>query len=198
MDRIISDSYIKGTKQTWTFDQADEFNRRILAVNDMYGWLYQQGILEKVSFQFKDYSAGTYFALDAKDLLPYRAVMEKSGLPEAALAVRHIFDEEYTPCHYSGAIELGWTMSSYRSIDGCVGRTWECSMIKGLNEDVIYGIQKILEVQGPKAAITAAFATYDWKPSDLVKQSSLDSTIQAAQAKSADQSADRKETSLER
>lgn len=183
MVRIICDSYIKGEKQTWGTDKADEFNRRILAINNMYGWLYQKGILEKVSFQWKDYKAGTYFAFDAKDLAPYRAQMESCGLPDAALAVQHIFDQEYSPCHYSGAIQLSWSMSSYRSVDGCVGRSWECGLIQGLNVPAIYGIQGVLESQGPKAAITAAFATYDWRPSDIVKESSLDNKIQKANGK---------------
>ena len=198
MERIICDIYIKGEKQTWGSDKTDEFNRRILAINNMYGWLYQQGILEKASFQWKDYLAGTYFALDVKDLAPYRSQMENSGIPDAELAVQHIFDREYSPCHYSGAIQLSWTMSTYRSVDDCVGHSWECGLIQGLNLPAIYGIQAVLEAQGPKAAVSAAFAIFKWRPSDLVKESSLDSAIQKASAKRTEAPQRSQDSSLDR
>ena len=162
MARIIADIYTKGSKHIWGDDPGDEFNQRILAVNDMYGWLYNQGILEKVSFEFKDYDDATFFALDAKDLAPYRVEMEASQAKGAALAVRHIFDEDYTPCTYSGAIELGWTMMSYRSVDGCVGRSWECGLVKGLNTDGIYEVADVRDGQGVKAAVQFLFSQFDW------------------------------------
>lgn len=164
MERIIVDTYSKQEKQTWGNDLNDAFNRKILAVNDMYGWLYDQGILEKVAFQFKDYEDATHFALDAKDLAPYREQMKISGLPEARLAVHHIFDENYSPCVYSGAIELGWTMMCYRGVDGCVGRSWECDLIKSLNTDGIYEVAKVKDDQGVRAAVTTLFGQFDWKP----------------------------------
>lgn len=175
MARIISDSYIKGEKQIWGDDPKDAFNQKILAVNNMYGWLYQQGILEKVSFVFKDYAEGTHFALNAKDLEPYRREMEECGAESAALAVHHIFDEEYTPCVYSGAITLGWTMSTYRDVDGCVGRSWECDLIKCLNTEGIYDIANIRDEQGVKAAVVALYSQFDWNP-----------TLQEEQARQAD------------
>ena len=98
MLRIISDAYVKENKRIWGTDPTTEFNQKILAVNNMYGWLYNQGLLEKVCFEFKDYSDGVEFALDVKDLEPYRSEMEACGVDGATLAVRHIFDEPYTPC----------------------------------------------------------------------------------------------------
>lgn len=162
MSRIISDTYIKQNKQTWGDDPNSLFNRRILAVNNMYGWLYEKGILEKVSFVFKDYDGTAYFALNASDLLPYRKEMEKAQIDGAALAVRNIFDEPYTPCVYSGAIELGWTMSTYRSVDGMVGRSWECGMIQHLNTEGIYKISDIRDKLGVKAAVKALYDQFDW------------------------------------
>jgi len=169
MNRIISDSYIKGTKQIWGNDPSDEFNRRILAVNNMYGWLYQQGILKKVAFKMKDYSDIAYFAFGVNDLLQYRRLMEKSGLPDAALAVHHIFDEEYRPCIYSGAIELGWTMRTYRDFDGTVGRSWECDLVRHLDSPSVLDIVQIQEQEGIRAAVHSVFELSEFEPSDLTK-----------------------------
>ena len=173
--RILVDSYTKGEKYLFgsTPSQREEnaaFNRRISAVNRMYGWLYDQGILGKVSFEFKDYSSDTEFALDVRDLIPYRQAMENSGIEDAETAVYYIFDADCTPCHYSGAIELGWTMSTYRNVDGCVGRSWECGLIRGLNTDGIYEVSRVREEKGTKEAVKALFAQYTWGPSDLCRE----------------------------
>lgn len=182
MERIICDSYIKGQKDIWGDDPNTEFNQRILAVNEMYGWLYKQGILERVSFEFKDYSFGTCFALDVKDLEPYREQMEQSGLDGAELAVRNIFDEKYTPCMYSGAIELGWSMATYRDVDGCVGRSWECGLVQGLSVKYIYDyVLPVLQEKGAREAVKVLFEVYPWKESDLDKKQSLDGAIAAAE-----------------
>lgn len=162
MARIISDMYVKEDKHIWGNDPNEEFNKRILAVNEMYGWLYEKGILEKVSFEFRDYEDAAYFALDAKDLMPLRRQMEASGCQNASLATRHIFDESYTPCTYSGAIELGWTMMSYRDVDGCVGRSWECGLVKNLDSEGIYEVARVRDESGVKAAVSALYAQFDW------------------------------------
>lgn len=170
MERIISDTYAKQNKTLWSDDLSDPFNKRILAVNEMYGWLYKHGILEQISFVFKDYGNMTYFALDTKELLPYRKAMECSGLENAKLAVSHIFDEEYTPCRYSGAIQLGWPMATYRSVDDTVGRSWECSLVVGLGTKEIYDVLDVKESKGVKEAVKAAFQEYNWRPTITDKQ----------------------------
>lgn len=167
--RIIVDDYVKGTKEIWGEDPSDEFNRRILAVNNMYGWLYQQGILKEVCFEMKDYSNITYFAFDAKDLQKYRDAMEKSDVQDAALAVHHIFEKEYTPCIYSGAIELGWTMRAYRDFDGTVSRSWECDLVKHLDSPSVLDIEEIRKRDGIQAAIHSVFELSGFEPSDIAK-----------------------------
>ena len=168
MTRIITDSYFKKDKPIWDLDidspRNQEFNRKILAVNDMYGWLYEKGILRDVSFEFKDYSDMSYFALDVKDLGPYRSEMEKSGLKDASLAVHHIFDEEYTPCQYSGAIQLGWTMNTYRDIDESVGSSWETGLIQHLNSSAVHKILDIQREKGVKAAVSKTFELSGFEP----------------------------------
>lgn len=164
MERIILDKYIKGKKQIWGEDPFEPFNHRILSVNNMYGWLYEQGILREESFKFKDYSDMSYFALDVKDLEPFREQMLNSGVEGAELAVQHIFDEDYTPCLYSGAIQLSWTMLSYRDFDGTVSRSWECGMIQGLQSHTVLDVEQIKNEQGVKAAVEATFDFYGLEP----------------------------------
>lgn len=168
MERIILDYYDKDTKQLWDLDAESldtrRFNKKILAVNNMYGWLYEQGILRELSFKFKDYSDMAYFALDVKDLERYREMMVNSGVEDAELAVHHIFDEAYSPCLYSGAIQLSWLMMTYRDFDGTVGRSWECGLVKGLNSLTVLDIEQTKNEKGVKAATEMAFDLYGFVP----------------------------------
>ncbi len=169
MERILLDYYAKETKHIWGDDPNTPFNQQIVAVNNMYGWLYEQGILRGASFKFKDYSDMSYFALDVKDLEPYREQMVKSGVEGAELAVQHIFDEKYTPCLYSGAFQLGWTMMTYRDFDGTVSRSWECGVVQGLASHTVLDVEEIKNTQGIQAAVAQAFDWYDLEP-DLFDQ----------------------------
>ena len=173
MARVICDCYVKGEKHIWSNPDhnpdTEAFNRKIVAVNDMYGWLYAQGVLEKVSFVFKDYLNDCYFAFDAKDLESYREDMEQSGVPEAALAVEHIFDALYQPCRYSGAIDLSWTMMSYRDFDGTVSRSWECDLAKHLNSHAVLDVQDMKDNAGVREAVKLMFELSGFYPSDIPK-----------------------------
>lgn len=180
MERIICDTYFKKEKARFGADPDSDFNQRITAVNNMYGWLYQTGLLQETAFLFQDLGDSVCFALDVKDLEPYRDRMQESGAENAALAVHHIFDEAYTPCMYSGAIELGWFMSTYRNVDGCVGRSWECGLIQGLNNTAIFDVLQTKEKSGVKAAISKMFSYYSWPSRD---QGSLTHQIQSAEGK---------------
>ena len=174
MERIIMDSWIKQNKQIYGKDRDHIFNRRILAVNDMYGWLKEQGILEKIAFVYQDCPTEVHFALDTKDLEPYRKAMEDSGLPQAGLAIQHLLDEEYTPCVYSGAIQIGWLMDSYREMDGMVGRSWECDLVKFLNAKAVTDIRRVQEGDGVKAAVQKTFSYYQWP--EMQKEESREHT----------------------
>ena len=181
MDRIICDIYFKNEKPLLGEDKNSSFNVRIQAVNDLYGWLYQKGLLEEASFQDQDLPASVCFALDTAALLPFRNAREQSGIANAGLAVHHLFDEPYTPCMYSGAVELGWFMSTYRDVDGCVGRSWECALVQGLNMQAISEIQKAKTEQGAKAAVDKMFSFYHWPQQE--KKTGLLSMISSAEDK---------------
>ena len=180
MDRIISDAYIKGEKMIYGDDPSEEMNQKILAINDMYGWLYNQGILEKVSFVFLDYPEGTHFALDVKDLYAYRSAMENSGVPGASLAVYGIFDEAISPCMYSGAIEPSVSMATYREVDGCVGRSWECSLIQALDTKGIYDVLAMKESCGTEAAVKAMYGKFKWNPTLNERKTPVDDLLNSA------------------
>lgn len=181
MDRIICDIYFKNEKPLLGEDKNSTFNVRIQAVNDLYGWLYQKGLLEEASFQYQDLPSSVCFALSTEALLPFRNAMEQSGIANADLAVHHLFDEPYTPCMYSGAVELGWFMSTYRDVDGCVGRSWECALVQGLNMQAISEIRKVQTEQGVKAAVNKMFSFYKWPQQE--KKPVLHSMISSAEDK---------------
>lgn len=167
MTRIILDFFLKNKKSLWGTDPNTPYNKKILAVNAMYGWLYQQGILQKVCFEFRDYSVITEFAFDTADLMPYRTAMEQSGIENAHLAVTAIFDIDISPCNYSGAVQVSWTMCCYRDNGGCVGKSWECSLVQKLNMKEAQTVAQTYREHGAKQAVKAVFATFNWEPSDI-------------------------------
>lgn len=163
MSRIISDFYAKEDSRLLGKNPSSEFNQKVTAVNNMYGWLYENGLLQQVSFVYKDYAAYTYFAFDVDDLKPFRSAMEKSPVKGASLAIYHIFDLECTPCRYSGAIQPGWRMATYRNVDGCVGRSWECDMVEELNTETVEKIFEVKTKSGTRAAVEYMYNLFDWE-----------------------------------
>ena len=192
--RIICDIYYKNEKKTWDLDldnpKNQAFNEKILAINDMYGWLYHQGILEKTAFEFKDYSDMTYFAVDVKELEVYREDMMNSGLENARLAAKHIFDEVYTPCIYSGTIQPGWTMKTYRDYYGTVSSSWECELVKLMESETASEIYQIRKEKGVVEATKKVFEVTGFYPSDLEKNLKLDEQIADAKETQSMQSKD--------
>lgn len=165
--RIIVDAYEKDEKQLFGKDDKDPFNEKIIAVNKMYGWLYNEGILKKISFEFKDYSDITHFAFDVRRLVRYKKAMLQSGIDGAELAVQHIFDEDYAPCRFCGAITLGWTMRTYRDNCGCLGSSWECENCNKLDTEAVSNIRYKKKQKGIKEAVKLSFKLLEFEPSDL-------------------------------
>lgn len=164
-ERIICDVYIKHCSVKDMYGESEEDRQcEFFAVNDMYGWLYSQGILKEVCFEFKDYDEGTFFAMDAVELETYRAKMEAANTYNTELATRLIFEEKATPCTYSGAICLTWPMDTYRNVDGCVGRSWECALAQLQNVATISAIAEVQRKEGPKEAVRELFRRHCWKP----------------------------------
>ena len=120
---IVDDGVIINKK----FDNTD---KQTAACRNMFRWLYQKGILEKVSFLFDEYKKESgeikevKFALDTTELLPYKEQMEKSGIKNWNLAVDAIFDKNAKGSQFSGAISLCHPMLSYR-VNRCVCKFWK-------------------------------------------------------------------------
>jgi len=164
MERILSDYYSKGKQRIWGKDPNTDYNQMVVAVNHMYGWLYEKGILKKESFIFKDFEGETCFAVDVKDLEKYRKEMEDSGVSGALLAARYIFDKPCRPCMYSGVIQLTHFMGAYRDNGGCVGRSWECDIVQELETRAVHDIFRIKEEKGIKEAVKAMYGKLEWNP----------------------------------
>ena len=131
-------------------------------VVDMYSWLLAQGILEKVCFAFRNYPNTTYFAFDAEELLPYRKQMEESGVKGAEETCCLIFDEQITPCMYTGAIQFHEPMLTYRDNCGCVGRSREITLVRHLGNEAANNVLDLNNKKGSKAAILHLFTDDTW------------------------------------
>ena len=161
--RMIVDYCIKDRSQkTFIGSPADQINKEMTAANDMYIWLYKEGILKKIAFEWKDYPDQVYFAFDVADLIQYRILMQKAPIENAMLAIELIFDRDLKKCVCTGGIQLGWPMHTYRNNNGCISRTLETSLTQILDNDAAREVQKVLRDQGPKCAIQKAFALNEW------------------------------------
>ena len=144
-------------------DVNSEFNTIVRAINDMYAFLYKQGVLKEKSFVSKDLEDAFYFAVDTSDLEFYREEMLNSGVENAELAVKHIFDENHTECFYCGAITLSWTMSTYRDNCGCVGRSWECCGCEGFHTRDVSKFNQIRKEKSIAEAVKYQWSLFKWK-----------------------------------
>ena len=127
------------------------------AVNTAYGYLYEKGILQTLAFEYIEYESKVMFAIDTEKLLPYRKELESSEIPELVTAAREIFDVEYTPCLYSGAVELAWTMETYREFDGTTERSWEIEPCRHMESDQVLDVLEIRENSGASEAVKYIF-----------------------------------------
>jgi len=164
MERILCDFLVKGEKTVLQIKGAEELDRQFVAVNEMYRWLYLQGLLKECSFFYRDYADGVFFALDVEGLKPYRGQMERSGVEDASYAAELIFDTEITPCLYSGAIQLSCLMQTYREVDGCVGRSWECSLVQSLETSAAEAVLSSQRRCGVVGAVRRACSLTQWNP----------------------------------
>lgn len=161
-ERIICDCYLKGVNVP-SPDSNIIANREFAAVNKMYGWLYQEGILMKQAFAARDYQHVCHFGIDARDLAQYRAAMLASGIDDAALAVDILLDRDVTPCMYSGAITPGQPMATHRSTDTIVSKSWECSMMQLFSSEGANEILEISQRDCVKSAVATMFERIPWK-----------------------------------
>lgn len=172
MERIIIDTFFKKKTPCWNETNpknqkdASDFNRRIQAVNRMYGWLEEKGILKEIAFRYTQLLENGEidtidFAVDVNKLLPYREAMEQSRIEDANIAVYAIFDADISPCRFCGGIELTWVMSTYRNNSGCVSRSHECYRCRDLRSEVCYEIGEYKRKAGSIATIDKYWDVYE-------------------------------------
>ncbi len=163
MPRILSDSLDHKKLDAAVEPDDSPEKQRALAVNRMYRWLYDNGILEEQSFRFKDCGDKVYFALDIKQLEPYREQMLNCGNEGATMAVESIFNSQYVPCRFCGAFQLTWTMNYYRDNGGCVGSSHECAVCATLGNSEAFKVQETLNKDGSIAAVKYVYDQFRWK-----------------------------------
>lgn len=169
MKRILCDTWFQ-KKNLWGNDPGIKLNIRITAVNEMYGWLNQRGLLKSLSFVWQEFVGGVAFGMDVENLLPYKEEMLHSGIKDAELAVREIFDEVYQPCRFCGAIDLSWPMLGYRDEYGCVSRSWEANLVRFLDTPAADAVWEVLECDGPVEAVKELFRRLYGQTSNDVKE----------------------------
>lgn len=159
--RIICDYYWKGPKN------IQENHPEVIAIHDIYEWLYNNGILMKEASVAKDYDTGCHFCLNAAKLEPYRQQMLDCGIMNAALAVEILLDRPIAPCRFTGSITLSGPMASYRSVDGIVSSSWECYMIQFFDIEGAMEVYDVLQRDGAEAAVAAMFGQIPWKEIEI-------------------------------
>lgn len=154
---IIDDGFV--LKET----RESDVNTAMLACQDMFRWLYQKGLLEKVSFLFlkRDTIAEDIcFALDTDKLLPYKQQMLDSGVKNSLISCNEIFGPK-TKSRFSGAVTLNHPMLNYRNNGGCVGRSLETASEQCLDLKTLNLIRKISEKHGTIEAVKSLWDLVD-------------------------------------
>ena len=157
MERIIVDTYVIDWQPQIDEYHTSEYINRVISVNSAYGYFYQKGILKEVAFEYEEYNGCVLFALDADELLPYRNELESAENSEFASAAREIFDEHYSPCLYSGAIELTGAMQTFREFAGTVECSWEIEPCQHMDSCQVLDVLEIKEKQGVREAVKYIF-----------------------------------------
>lgn len=165
MERILMDYYLKDNILTSIADnnsRAADTTAQI--INNVYAWLYQAGILKKISFRYVEYSDMVFFAFDVKDLVPFIKQLQDANIDNVDIAIRLLFYTDLKRCRYSGAHQLLETMETYRDNCGCLGKSYENFMIQDMNNLAVGEIYKVKQDLGIRAAAEKAFDMTSWGP----------------------------------
>lgn len=115
--------------------------------------LYKSGELATASEYMTEYTEGddttVYFVVDADKL--------DQAMLEAQFPENDIFQEEFTPCIFSGCISVVGNMRTYRDNCGCVSKSWEIPVVQYLSNPS--RVAEVRDTQGPAAAGIEAIKT---------------------------------------
>ena len=154
---IIVDYYNKNGAELYPTNYTG-LNDRIQLMHDFYELMYKSGVLQKVSFEYREYDDVVFFAFNAKDLGAF--IDANADNPIVVAAASKIVYGGIAPCNMTGAIQPGAVMSTYRDNNGCVGRSHECTLVQKLDTyacGLIYDEKKNC---GVIDAVKLAFSLY--------------------------------------
>ena len=123
--------------------------------------MYKAGVLQKVSFEYREYDDVVFFAFDANDIAEF--VNANLNNPIVTAAVSKIIFGGIAPCNMTGAIQPGAVMSTYRDNNGCVGRSHECTLAQKLDTYACGLIYDEKKTCGVVDAVKLAFSLYCFK-----------------------------------
>ena len=123
--------------------------------------MYKAGVLQKVSFEYREYDDVVFFAFDANDIADF--VNTNINNPTVTAAVSKIIFGGIAPCNMTGALQPGAVMSTYRDNHGCVGRSHECTLAQKLDTYACGLIYDEKKTCGVVDAVKLAFSLYCFK-----------------------------------
>ena len=129
-DLVVLDFYVKDGPDLYPA-QYSELNNRVQAMHNLYCALYTSGILRNVSFEYREYDDIVYFAFKATDIANF--LQNCSDTDMTSLAIKYI--TQCPKCRYTGAIQPGMFMQTYRYNCGCIGKTYECIIAQWLDNE---------------------------------------------------------------
>ena len=155
---VLMDFYAKNGPELYP-EQYASLNQRVIAMHKLYHMLYCSGILQNISFEYKEYDDMVYFAFEVKDLEEFFNDCEDEEF--VALIAQYL--ENCITCIFTGAIQPGIFMQTYRDNNGCIGKSHECIIAQWLDNEgcgIIYNTRKI---SGVKDAVKMAFKLANFK-----------------------------------
>lgn len=156
-DKIIVDFYNKNGAELYPTNYQG-LNDRIQLMHDFYEMMYKAGVLQKVSFEYREYNDVVFFAFNANDIAEF--VNANLDNPTVTAAVSKIIFGGIAPCNMTGAIQPGAVMSTYRDNNGCIGRSHECTLVQQLDTYACGLIHDEKHNCGVVDAVKLAFSLY--------------------------------------
>ena len=155
---VLMDFYSKNGPELYPEKYA-ELNQRVTAMHKLYHMLYCSGPLQSISFEYKEYDDMVYFAFEVKDLERFLNDCEDKNF--VTLICKYL--ENCMSCRFTGAIQPGIFMQTYRDNCGCIGKSHECIIAQWLDNDACGMIYNERKTKGVKDAVTMAFELANFK-----------------------------------
>lgn len=150
-DVVVADFYAKT-------NNAKNNNPYYNAINMLYAMLYNTGLLQKISFEYKEYDEYVYFACYKTDLIN---IAQSIDIPEIALAIEVV--NKTSRCNYTSAIQPSYNMVTYRDVCGCITKVRETWYTQQLINEACYVLFNELHSNGNRCCIELLFKLMSFK-----------------------------------